>query len=174
MRQLKSYILQHKDEEKQLLTYRDHQGRHSVEISASVTDKVEVFREQGITYVLTWNAGRHSAGLRAFAGKDRVGDLFILAHQSNLEDILGKEGWTAKPLTIAKNLRKYLSLTDPTPQESPPAVQPPTDTRTFEIYLEDLTHDARQRYLTAVGGDPALGPLAILDFNQEEDDEKEA
>lgn len=36
--------------------------------------------------------------------------------------------------------------------------------RTFEVYLEDLKEEARQRYLALVDGEPAYGPIAILEI----------
>jgi len=169
MRRLKKYMLERDFFERPVITYRDQTGWHTLEIlRAGERDKVAVFREHEFTYVLYWNKRSPLVGIEKYLGSEPRGNLRLESKEA-IKKEFGKRGLKLPPVSMAKNLARYLVVT-PTPFPSP---EP--ETRTFEIHLEDLTDDARERYLSRVGDEPAYGPLAILEIDgEEEDDEKEA
>lgn len=174
MRRLKNYSLAG-DREEPFLTYRDRSGKHTVSLNAGgmYDAEVEVFRDGETTYVLSYNPRFRYVGLETFVGTERQGELFLHG-QKALEDVLGQSGLELTPLRIAKRLLPHVLALPKRKEQTPPSQSPPPrDTRTFEIHLEDLTEEARKEYLAFVGGEPAHGPLAIIELADEKDEEED-
>lgn len=174
MRREKKYSLERQQFEHPQLTYRDKNGLHSVEILAGQTDNIEVFKEGNVTYVLSWNPRKQYAGMEAFMGHDKVGEVFI-QNQGKLEKLLGKGWLELNQTTIAKKLLYYITWTLPASIPGseipvPPAESRQSESKTFEIHLEDLKEEAQKRYLEIVKGEPIYGPLAILEIEPTEEE----
>ena len=86
------------------ITFRDRTGMHTHKISAGYSDELDVFREDGVTYVLARNNALPYVGLEAFQGHEKVGDLFLQEGQVN--EVLGRSNLAS--VTIIKLLQPYL------------------------------------------------------------------
>jgi len=86
------------------ITFRDKTGIHTHKLSAGYSDSMDIYRESGITYVLSRNSGLGYIGLQAFGGTEMVGDMFLESEQ--VESILGRDDLT--PFTIIRRLVDYI------------------------------------------------------------------
>ena len=84
--------------------FRDGTGKHTHKIGAGYSDDLHVFREDGVTYVLARNNAFPYLGVEAFAGEDKVGDIFLQEHQ--VSEVLGRDDLA--PITVVKRLQPYL------------------------------------------------------------------
>ncbi|VBB44995.1 conserved hypothetical protein [uncultured Desulfatiglans sp.] len=69
------------------ITFRDRRGKHIHKIGAGYSDDIAAFRENGATYILSLNPALGYAGLEAFEGDEKTGDVFLQGDQ--LLDLLG-------------------------------------------------------------------------------------
>ena len=170
MRRLKNYSLERVRFELPLLTYRDRADQHTVEINAEDKDEIEVFSHEKVTYVLSWNERLRFVGLEAFVGHDKVGEVFV-QNRDEIEKTFGKKGLSLTPVTMAKRLLPHINTYSPQPYVPMQSRLQKQQSKTvsFEIHLEDLNEGAKKRYLEFVKGEPAYGPLAIIEIEQEEE-----
>jgi len=162
MRRVKTYTLEREQFEQPFIFYRSRHGQHIVGVSAENRDKIEVFKEAGFTYVLYWNRRSRRIGIERFLGSDSTGNLKLQGHET-IRAALGNQGLKLSPTNMAKKLCRYLvAIPRPSPLAEP-------EGRRFEIYLKDLTDEARQRYLARIGKEPVYGPIAILEVARRED-----
>lgn len=87
------------------ITFRDKTGIHTHKLSAGYQDNIHVYRENGMTFILTDNSNLGYVGLEAFNGSERAGDLFLEYH--NLIEILGR--CDLAPFTMIRRLREYVN-----------------------------------------------------------------
>ena len=59
------------------ITFRDKEGLHKHKISSGRADEIHVFRENGVTMVLSRNPRLEYAGLEAFEGDEKINDVFL-------------------------------------------------------------------------------------------------
>lgn len=59
------------------ITFRDERGMHTHKIVSGRADDIHVFRENGLTVVLSRNARLEYAGLQAFEGDAKINDVFL-------------------------------------------------------------------------------------------------
>ncbi len=92
-----------------MVTFRDKTGIHVVEVAAGglLEVEIEVFREYGYTYVLSWNTQHPYVGLEKLLGRETIGSL-SLGNREAIEQILGKQALGLAPMTMVKKLARYL------------------------------------------------------------------
>lgn len=86
------------------ITFRDKKGVHHHNLSAGYDDEIHVFREHQQTYILTQNPRLGYVGLEVFDGDDRIGDIFLEAHQ--VTEVLQRDDLA--PFTIVRRLTDYV------------------------------------------------------------------
>jgi hypothetical protein len=86
------------------ITFRDKNGIHHHNLSAGYSDDICVCREHQQTFILTQNPHLGYVGLEAFEGNQRIGDIFLEAHQ--VIEVLQKDNLA--PFTIIRKLRNYV------------------------------------------------------------------
>ena len=86
------------------ITFRDKKGIHHHNLSAGYSDDIHVYREHQQTFILTQNPHLGYVGLEAFEGDQRIGDIFLEAHQ--VIEVLGKDDLA--PFTIIRRLKGYV------------------------------------------------------------------
>jgi hypothetical protein len=86
------------------ITFRDKTGKHTHKLDAGYSDTMDVYREAGVTYVLSRNEGLGYIGLQALEGEEKSGDLFLESEQ--VEDIVGRNDLV--PYTIIRRLMDYI------------------------------------------------------------------
>ena len=86
------------------MMFRDKSGTHTHKLSAGYADDIYVYREHGITFVLTNNPCLGYVGLEVFNGNERVGDLFLEYHQ--VIEVLGR--CDLAPFTMIRRLKEYI------------------------------------------------------------------
>lgn len=59
------------------ITFRDKRGLHKHKILSGRADEIHVFRENGLTMVLSRNPRLEYAGLQAFEGDAKINDVFL-------------------------------------------------------------------------------------------------
>jgi hypothetical protein len=59
------------------ITFRDKKGWHKHKILSGRADAIHVFRENGVTMVLSHNPRLEYAGLEAFEGDQKINDVFL-------------------------------------------------------------------------------------------------
>ncbi len=111
MRRVKNYEAEYSRFDSPVVTYRDRTGIHKVEIETGhlYNADIEIFREKGITYVLSWNPRFPYVGIEKFMGHDAKGKLFIHKKEA-IEEILGEKGLDLTPMAMAKRLAKHLKV----------------------------------------------------------------
>ncbi len=111
MRRLKNYEAEYSRFDSPVVTYRDRSGIHVVEINAGGlwSVEIEVFRERGYTYVLSWNAQHPYVGIEIFLGHEPKGSL-SLGKQETIEEVLGERGIDLTPMTMVKKLKEYIAI----------------------------------------------------------------
>jgi len=109
MRRLKNFHTEAVDYDF-FVTYRDREGKHRVEVEAGhLCDvEVELFREQGYTYVLSWNQRHPYFGIERFLGSQREGNLYLSSHEA-IKDALGHDAFELPSITVAKKLSRLVS-----------------------------------------------------------------
>jgi len=63
------------------ITFRDKAGLHRHKISSGRADEIHVFRENGLTMVLSCNDRLEYAGIEAFAGDEKISDVFLMGSE---------------------------------------------------------------------------------------------
>ncbi len=86
-----------------VVQFRDRTGKHRVPIAAGESDGVEVYREHGLTYVLSRNHGLGYVGLEVFEGAALVGETFLQVDYE-IAETLGRDGLDRAGWWIAKQL----------------------------------------------------------------------
>ena len=86
------------------ITFRDRNGQHTHKLGSGNSDDIHVFRENGLTYVVSTNCRLGYVALDIFQGEDKLGDLFLEHHQ--LEETLGRTD--LEPITLAQRLKDYV------------------------------------------------------------------
>ena len=87
------------------ITFQDKTGSHTHKLSAGYKDDIYVYREHGITFILTNNSYLGYVGLEVFNGSEQAGDLFLEYH--NLIEVLGR--CDLAPITMVRKLREYMN-----------------------------------------------------------------
>ena len=82
------------------ITFRDKLGIHTHKIGSGYSDDICVYREDGVTFVLTQNPGLGYIGIDAFEGEDKISELFLEDH--HVAETLGRDDLA--PFTIIKRL----------------------------------------------------------------------
>jgi hypothetical protein len=114
MRQLKpSQYHIHQHGQDFYLRYRDKTGVHVVEIQAGgrTSFELEVFREKGCTYALSWDKDVPFVGIEKFLGGKPKGNLYLYAFTA-LEEVFGNNPLRVSPLSMARRLAAYFSDTE--------------------------------------------------------------
>ena len=86
------------------ITFRDMTGIHTHKLDAGYGDTMDVYREAGVTYVLSRNKGLGYIGLQALEGEEKSGDMFLESEQ--VKDIVGRDDLA--PHTIIRRLIDYI------------------------------------------------------------------
>lgn len=86
------------------ITFRDKSGIHTHKIGSGYSDDICVYRENGITFVLSQNTGLGYIGLEVFEGADKTGEIFLEEHQ--VIETLGREDLA--PFNAIKRLREHV------------------------------------------------------------------
>jgi len=86
------------------ITFRDKRGIHTHKIGAGYSDDMAVFRENGATYVLSHNPALGYAGLEAFDGDEKTGDVFLQGDP--LLDLLGDQDLS--PVELVHKLSVFI------------------------------------------------------------------
>ncbi|MGV8080986.1 MAG: hypothetical protein AB2L22_13130 [Syntrophales bacterium] len=91
MKELKEFMIGKESREDQFkagryhpgleITFSDDQGLHRHKIAAGYSDEVHVFREGEVTMVLSSNLRLGYAGLEAFQGDARAGEVFLIGSE---------------------------------------------------------------------------------------------
>ena len=83
--------------------FRDRTGNHRVPIGAGESDNVEVYRDHGLTYVVSRNHGLGYVGLEVFEGDAQVGETFLQVDYE-IAELLGRDGLDRSGGWIARQL----------------------------------------------------------------------
>ena len=86
------------------MTFRDKSGIHTHKLSAGHGDDIYVYREHGMTFVLTNNNYLGYVGLEVFSVNEIVGDMFLEYHQ--VIEVLGR--CDLAPYTMIRRLKEYI------------------------------------------------------------------
>ena len=86
------------------ITFRDKSGKHTHKLSAGAFDILDVYREGNETYILSTHHKLGYVGLEAFDGPDKIGSIFLEAHQ--VKEILGRDDLA--PFNAIKLLREHI------------------------------------------------------------------
>lgn len=86
------------------ITLRDRTGIHTHKIKAGYSDEIHLYRENGITYVLSRNHGLGYFGLEAFEGSDKLGEIFIESYQ--VKETIGRDDFA--PFNTIKQMAEYI------------------------------------------------------------------
>ena len=86
------------------ITFKDGSGLHKHKIASGRADDIHVFQENGVTMVLSRNPRLEYAGLEAFAGDDRINDVFLSG--SELLAAFGKDD--LEPARMIHVLKEWL------------------------------------------------------------------
>jgi len=86
------------------ITFCDKQGTHTHKIGAGYSDDIAAFRENGATYVLSRNPALGYAGIEAFEGDEKAGDVFLQGDQ--LVELLGDQDLS--PVQLAYELSVFI------------------------------------------------------------------
>jgi hypothetical protein len=86
------------------IVFRDKKGVHRHKLSIGGSDKIDVYRENGETFVLSRNPQLGYVGMEIFAGNERTGDLFLQPHE--VEEVVGSD--RLQPHTIIRRLMPFV------------------------------------------------------------------
>jgi len=86
------------------ITFQDKTGTHTHKLSAGYQDGIHVYREHGITFILTSNSYLGYVGLEAFNGNEQTGDIFMEYHK--VIEFFGR--CDLAPFTMIRRLRNHI------------------------------------------------------------------
>jgi hypothetical protein len=86
------------------IIFRDRHGTHRHKLSAGYLDDIDVYRESGLTCVLSINHSLGYVGLEAFEGSEPAGDIFLNGEQ--VVEALGRIDLA--PFTIIRRLMQFI------------------------------------------------------------------
>ena len=86
------------------ITFRDRLGQHTHYLFSGYEDNICMYREAGLTYVLSTNERIGYVGLQVFDGENPAGDVFFQG--DHVIEILGKK--PLAPFTIIRRLMEYI------------------------------------------------------------------
>jgi hypothetical protein len=86
------------------ITFRDRTGLHTHNLSSGYEDNICVYREAGLTCVLSKNERLGYIGLQVFDGDNPAGHVFFQGDQ--VIEILGKK--TLAPFTMIRRLMDFI------------------------------------------------------------------
>ena len=86
------------------IVFRDRHGIYRHKLSAGYADDIHVYREAGLTYVLSINSGLGYIGLETFEGSQPAGDIFLQEEQ--VVETLGRADLA--PFTIIRRLMEFI------------------------------------------------------------------
>ena len=86
------------------ITFRDRLGIHKHKLSAGYADAIHVYREAGLTFVLSINDGLGYIGMETFEGSQPAGDIFLQGDQ--VTETLGRNDLA--PFTIIRRLMEFI------------------------------------------------------------------
>ena len=87
------------------ITFVDRWGRHTHSLASGYGDDIHVYRNAGLTCVLSVNERLGYVGLEVFKGEDTVGDVFLQGYQ--VTENLGRIDLA--PFTIFRKLMQFIS-----------------------------------------------------------------
>ena len=88
------------------ISFRDAHGQHTHKLSAGYSDEINVYKEDGLTFVLCHHSGLGYAGLEVFNSKENVGDVFV--HGDELDLVIGPK--ELSPVQMIRRLRDLLPI----------------------------------------------------------------
>jgi hypothetical protein len=77
------------------IIFRDRHGTHRHKLSAGYGDDIHVYREAGLTCVLSINNSLGYVGLEVFEGSEQAGDIFLQENQ--VTETLGRMDLAPSP-----------------------------------------------------------------------------
>ncbi|WP_155320843.1 hypothetical protein [Desulfosarcina ovata] len=86
------------------IIFRDRHGIHRHKLSAGYADDIHVYREAGLTCVLSINNGLGYIGLEIFEGSQPFGDIFLQGDQ--VAEALGRSDLS--PLFMIRRLMQFI------------------------------------------------------------------
>ena len=86
------------------IIFRDRHGIHRHKLSAGYADDIHVYRESGLTCVLSINNSLGYVGLETFEGGQPAGDIFL--QEGQVVEILGRTDLA--PFTIIRRLMEFI------------------------------------------------------------------
>ena len=86
------------------IIFRDRHGNHRHKLSAGYADDIHVYREGGLTCVLSINNSLGYVGLEAFEGSEPAGEIFL--QEDQVTETLGRANLA--PLTIIRRLMPFI------------------------------------------------------------------
>ena len=86
------------------IVFRDRSGIHRHKLSAGYSDNLHIYREAGLTCVLSINNSLGYIGLEVFDGNQPFGDIFLQGEQ--ILETLGR--YNLSPFTIIRRLLAFI------------------------------------------------------------------
>ena len=86
------------------IVFEDSSGIHRNKLSADYSDEIHIYREAGLTCVLSINNRIGYIGMEAFDGSQPFGDIFLQGDQ--ILEALGRNGLS--PFTIIRRLLAFI------------------------------------------------------------------
>ena len=86
------------------IVFQDRCGTHRHKLSAGYADDIHIYREAGLTCVLSINNSLGYIGMEVFDGSQPAGDIFLQGDQ--VFEILKRNGLS--PFTIIRRLMMYI------------------------------------------------------------------
>ena len=86
------------------IIFRDRHDTHRHKLSAGYADDIHVYREAGLTCVLSINNSLGYIGMETFEGSQPVGDIFLQGDQ--VVETLGRSDLS--PFTIIRRLMDFI------------------------------------------------------------------
>ena len=86
------------------IVFQDRFGTHRHKLSAGYADEIHIYREAGLTCVLSINNRIGYIGMEAFDGSQPFGDIFLQGDQ--ILEALGRNGLS--PFTIIRRLMAFI------------------------------------------------------------------
>jgi len=152
------------------ISYRDRNGRQTLQIHTDPSALIELFRDKEHTYVLSWNPRFPYVGLERFQGSKPQGKLSLNSYKA-IESVLGTSGFYLPSETLARKLSQSMASPEELERRNSAADREGGSTaerhalesRCLEIDFDDLTPQAQKSYLGFYQGEPPYGPIAILE-----------
>ena len=86
------------------ITFWDRHGTYRHKLSAGYADEIHVYREAGLTFVLSVNEGLGYIGMETFEGSQPAGDIFL--QEDQVVETLGRTDLA--PFTIIRRLMEFM------------------------------------------------------------------